>query len=234
MNHAKALGLALLAVLALSAALSQSAQAAEITAPAYPATLTGKDVQTAHGKLTRFTIGNGARFIECTVKITRWTLFSEKASRENITTHGEFIDCFANGLTAVPATVTMNGCDFTDSLSNLIAGTISVMCPAGKAIQIHIYENETKQKEGIAFCTYDIAEAGNTGLGSLSFAAGTLDGVADLTVGLNIKEIKTQSTIGSAGLCGIASGVTGNSSIVGTETLTGETGAGVAQAVMTQ
>lgn len=247
MNHVKALGLALLAALALSAVASSVAQAAEVTAPTYPANLTVKDAQTEHGKLTRFTIGNGARFIECTVANLTGTLTGEKASREKVTTHATFENCFANGLTAVPVTVTMNGCDLTLNIS-LTSATLSVMCPhtaedpvtkktLQHAIQIHIYENEAKHKENKPLCTYDITDEKGTinqNLGAISIAAGETDKVADLTLGVNLKEIRTTSTLGAAGLCGIASGVTGNSSLVGAYTVTGETSAGVAQGIMTE
>lgn len=238
----KALGLALLAVLALSAVVSSAAQAkgAEVTTTTYPANLTGKDVNTAHGKLTRLTIGNGARFVECTTANLTGTLpeagagEKEKATRETVTTHAEFSGCFANGLTAVPATVTMNGCDFTITGLKTTEAAGSVMCPGSAEIQVHIYENETQHGKNVSLCTYDIGNTNNQNLGKIGISAGTTDGVADLTLALNIVKIKTLSTIGSAGLCGIASGVTGESSLAGTNTVTGETSGGTAQGIMMQ
>ena len=56
----KALGLALVVVLAMGALSASAAQAENITAGAYPATLTMLDLNTEHGKLTRFTVGNGS------------------------------------------------------------------------------------------------------------------------------------------------------------------------------
>ena len=62
----KGLGLAMIAVLALSAMSATAAQANNVTAPKYPVTLTGLDTNSEHGKLARLTVGNGARYVECT------------------------------------------------------------------------------------------------------------------------------------------------------------------------
>lgn len=241
-NHLKALGLALIAVVALSALTASAAQATGgVTTATYPAFLTGKDVNTKHGTLTRLSIGNGARFVECTKADLDATIANEgKKSTTTVTVEPTYENCFANGLSTVPATVTLNGCDFTLSSTALAVkgvtnATAAVMCPEGKQIQIHIYENEAQHKAGVSLCTYDIGPTNNQKLGKITIEPGAVGGVEDLTFKLAITEITTNSTIGAAGVCGIKGGEVshGFSTLNGTYTVTGESDPGkVPQAIM--
>ena len=214
----KAAGLALIAVVALSA-MAAPAQANNVTASKYPVILTGIDDNTEHGKLVKLTIGNGARSIECTVDTLEATLTAETTA---ITTTPTYDECFANTDTKIPATVTMNGCDYTLEATSKTTGQVTIKCPEGKQIEVHLYENATKHAENKPLCTYDIKPQGPlSSIGIDTNNVGTA--TEDLTLTLKIEKIQTLSTIGSAIVCGIASGTTGNSSLSGSYTATGET-----------
>ena len=218
-RNLKALGLALLAIVALSAVVSSVAQANNVTASKYPTVITGIDDQVEHGKLVKLVIGNGARSVECTVDTLEATLTAETTA---VTTTPTYDECFANTDTKIPATVTMNGCDYVLEATSKTTGQATVKCPEGKQIEVHIYENAAKHAENKPLCTYDIkAQPALPGVGIETKNVGTA--TEDLTLNLQVKEIKTLSTIGSAIVCGIASGTTGNSTLSGSYTATGET-----------
>jgi hypothetical protein len=124
MRKFKTLGLAMVAVLAMSAVVA-SAASAQFTANAYPTTGTatsalGNDVFTVDGSSVEC-----AGHFEGTLKEASTTL----------TVTPTYSNCKAFGFAS--ATVAMNGCDylFHDVGSNT-AGQVSVHCPAGKNIVI--------------------------------------------------------------------------------------------------
>ncbi|HYJ21922.1 MAG TPA: hypothetical protein VEW07_07865 [Solirubrobacterales bacterium] len=231
----KAIGLALIAVLALSAFSATAAQGAEVTAGAYPATLTGKDVKTKHGELARLTIGNGARYVECESASLSATL-AGPAGQTEVSVSPSYAGCFSNGLTAVPATVTVNGCTFKLHATTKTEGQATVVCPEGKQIEVHVYENHTKHTENKPICTYDIAAQGPiTGakLGVIN------SGAANEGISVNLAELakfNVTSTMGPLSVCGV-NGTSGHAATTGS--LRGEyhvtgTSGGVATKVMLQ
>ncbi|HYJ21930.1 MAG TPA: hypothetical protein VEW07_07905 [Solirubrobacterales bacterium] len=194
------LSIVVIAALALSAISVTSAQARTLTAGAYPATVTGKDANTEHGKLIRITFGNGARYVECT--ITTLSTVLTKAETE-VTFTPTFSECFSNGFTAVPATVTPNGCHVVFHATGTTEGQISFRCPEGQAIQVHIYENATKHAENKPFCTYDIGPQGPITGATLSAMN---SGTSTEGVRVNLKELaifNATSTMGNLILCGV-------------------------------
>lgn len=136
----------LVAVLALNFALGTGvAHGNNITAESGAATLNGRDRNTEHGKLVRMTFGNGARFVEC----TNATLNSSITGPTTVVTMGtNFTKCWSNGLTAVPATVITNGCDFVFEATKKSVARTSVKCAKeNEQIEVHIYESEARHKK---------------------------------------------------------------------------------------
>ena len=214
----KALGLALVAVVALSAMAATAAQANNVTASKYNARITGTDLGTKAGEYTRLTVGNGARFVECATSTIEATLTKEETA---VTATPSYSGCFSNADVKIPATVTMNGCDYILEATSKTAGRATVVCPVGKQIEVHIYENATKHTENKPLCTYDIKAQGpltTVNIGTSNAGTAT----EDLLLGLAVTGIKTTSTIGSTIVCGIAAGAEGTSTLKGNITATGE------------
>ncbi|HYJ21929.1 MAG TPA: hypothetical protein VEW07_07900 [Solirubrobacterales bacterium] len=199
-RNAKTLGVVMITVLALSFAIAPAAHANNITAGAYPAVLTGKDVNTEHGKLTRITIGNGARFVECTTMTWSATLTSAQTEVDFTPTYA---GCFSNGLTTVPATITTNGCVYRIHPTSTTMGQTTIICPEGKQIEIHIYENTTRHEENKPLCTYDIAAQGP--ITGITFSVAN-PGLANEGFRMNFTDLakfNVTSTMGSLVVCGV-------------------------------
>ncbi|HYJ21927.1 MAG TPA: hypothetical protein VEW07_07890 [Solirubrobacterales bacterium] len=228
----KALGLALIAVLALSAFSATASQgAAVVTAGAYPATLEGKDVKTKHGELARLTIGSGARYVECTTATLAATI-SEAKTEVDVTP--SYSGCFSNGLTTVPATVTMNGCFFRLHATTTEKGQATVVCGGGAKIEVHVYESAVKHEENKPICTYDIEGQGPITGAKLGIINA---GEPNEGISVNLAELakfNVTSTMGPLSVCGV-NGTSGHAattgSLRGEYHVTGKSG-GVATKVM--
>ena len=234
-RNLKALGLSLIAVLALSAVVASAAQANNVTAAKYTASLTGKDLGKKAGEYARLTIGNGARFVEC----EEATLTASLAKAETvITVTPVYNKCFANGLTTVPATVTTNECDFVLEATSKTTGRASVKCPTGKQIEVHVYENAAAHTAKTSLCTYDISDKivsekkQNQNLEKITIEKGSEGGVEDITLKLAISNIAINSTIGAAGVCGVKGPAETTGTLNGNVTVTGN--AGGATAIMVE
>ena len=230
-QNLKALGLSLMAVLALSAVVASAAQANNVTAAKYTATLTGKDLGKKAGEYARFTVGNGARFIECEESIYTATLVKAETV---ITVTPTYNKCFANGLTSVPATVTMNECDYMLEATSKTTARLSVKCPVGKQIEIHLYENAAAHTAKTSLCTYDISDKvvaekkQNQNLEKITLEKGTEGGVEDITLKLALEKVAVNSTIGAAGVCGVKGPAETLATLNGTATITGNAGGATA------
>ena len=226
MRHVKAAGLALVAVVALSA-MAAPAQANNVTASKYPVVITGTDLGTKDGEFTRFTIGNGARFVECSASTLEGTLSNEEAL---VALTPNFSGCFANGDTKIDATWTWNGCYWGMGVGLPPSIQLTLSCPGGKYPELHIYENHTRHTENKKLCAYDLSAQGPLAAGSLEISnSGTA--TEDMVLNLSVAGVKTSSTSGSAILCGIASGGEGTSTLKGRDTITGETDNGTKEHV---
>ncbi len=228
MNHRlKALGLVLIAVLALSAFAAAAAQAStpiesELAVPA--TNVDTKDVTgTEDGKLARFTIGTGALFIECT-ESNQLTVTPFTKSTTTATATPHFEKCFRNGLTTVPVTVTHNGCTLTLTATppsgGVTLGDVTIDCPEGKTIEVHVYESAAAHTANKSFCTYTIGPQTLTGATITATGAGA---TRDLDINLSTLSAAKVTNDGTAGLasCGLAVGATGNGSFSGKFTATG-------------
>jgi hypothetical protein len=184
------LGLALVAIFAMSATAASAASQGELTSDG-SVSLTGTDS-------TAFRI----KFIKeqeyyCH---THYTI-----GKEDVTPHGfvtgslttltmapQFSDCeMVIGANEGPGTFTMNGCDFLLHIGKGEAGvygtTLDLICPAGNVVEFHSYSNESHTT---TVCTFKLgaqtgltgATAKNTGEGIT--LNGTFKGIHDTRTGL--------------------------------------------------
>ncbi len=159
-HRLKALGLAVVAVLSMSAVLASAAQAETgvLTPQVPPAIVTGEQLG---GGIT-FDIGAAPlKTVSCGTSDLDATLFGPMDPVTFTPTY--------EGCTSLPGfqpvTVTTNGCDYTlgftrPGSTNDPPGTgkltAGIDCPVGQQIEIHIYENAVKHAENVSLCTYDI------------------------------------------------------------------------------
>ena len=129
----KALGLAMLAVFAMSAVAAQGASAASsLTAESYPVTLTGTQTNIHKFQLTALGLST-----EC--EISKFTGTSASAAAGTaVTVHPAYEKCKAFGLSA---TIDTEGCDFIVHPGATLAadkytGTIDVECSGANVIKI--------------------------------------------------------------------------------------------------
>ena len=235
-RNLKTVGLSLITVLVLSAVAASAAHANNVTAGAYKANLTGKDLGTKAGDFVRLTIGNGARWIECEEDSYTATLSGPETV---ITVTPKYNKCFANSLTTVPVTVTVNECDYVLEATSKTTGRASVKCPDGKQIEVHVYESEAAHETLTALCTYDIGSSvvgekkQNQNLEKITIEKGSSGGVEDMTLKLAITNIQIKSTFGAAGVCGVKGPADTTGTLTGNVTVTG-TSSGFATAIMIQ
>jgi hypothetical protein len=211
-RNLKALGLAVVAVLAMSAVVASAAQAeaGTVTAEKYPVTLTGSQVGT-----NELVVGNGARRVSCATANAHGTL---AAASTSLTLTPSYSTCTSTG--GLPVTVTVNGCDYNLAPTKVTATTGNVICPAGKQLVVDVYATAAKHTENVRACEYQIGEQKGLSAGEYHLeGAGT---TREITATLNVTNIVTKNTIGSKLLCGLAAGETGTSVLTGTQTLTGE------------
>jgi hypothetical protein len=159
----KAFGIAMSAI-AMFAVMASAAHAetGELTATEYPAFITGEQV----GPVV-FDIGAGpARTVECAISRMDSTI---TGPTDPVTFKPSYAGCisFPGG---VPATVTVNNCDYgfgvskpnTTGIALPTTGRLhaSLNCPVGPPLEIHVYENAAKHMENVTTCRYDIGAQG--------------------------------------------------------------------------
>lgn len=190
---------AAMSAMAMFAVLASAAQAETglLTAGEYPAFITGQQ-----GIGGAYDIG--ARNVECATSDLNGTI---GAPADPVTLKPIYANCVSNP-GALPVTVTTNGCDYSFGVSKpgttLIESPttgrlhVSLTCPAGQQLEIHIYENAVKHGENISTCTYDVPSQGPVFAGIYHNVAGAPgDVVATVNAPLN-----ALSTIGPAAICG--------------------------------
>jgi hypothetical protein len=151
-RNIKALGLAFAAMLCMGAvaASAASAQTQGVLTSDGPVTLTGEN--TGEGFDNAFTSQAG------NVTCTEGTYTGHKVGGEELLESGEttatitpkYVKCQAHtffNLITLPATVTMNGCDYVfhvgDKTGEHTYGvSADLVCPSGKHVDIHVYEGE--------------------------------------------------------------------------------------------
>jgi hypothetical protein len=219
-RNLKMLGLAAVAVLSMSAMLAPAAQAENgfLTAESYPTVLTG----TQTGALVSTVVANGVRSIHCTNANLDGTITGAASFVTIAPTY--------SGCTALPgnlpATILMNGCDYTVWLTRPgstghPAGTggvsTTIDCPAGSVIEKKIYETAAKHTAGTPLCHYTLAAQGPLAAGTYHNNAGP---PKDITWTMEVKPV-TVNKIGPAILCGAAAGANVATTAKGTYTIEG-------------
>jgi hypothetical protein len=200
-RNLKALGLALVAVFAMSALAASAAQALpELTAGAH-GTAVGteiihKDVGTGNNVGHEFTVGN--RKIKCDeVSFTGDNLATSQTTLTVTPSYNKCTTTPALGV-VLHGTVTLNGCDYmfhaTGFDAPLWTASVDIVCPKDKLIEVHLYKNAGHTEEA---CTITIGpQEGLTG-NSIENVAGSPN---DLRI---IHDVNVAVTIhGSKVLCG--------------------------------
>lgn len=196
--------LIVISVLAIGVGTASSAQASEFTASEYPAEISGEQV-------VPYTFSIGVNKIICdAVKVT----ISQAMPLSLVTEQPTFAKCAVG---ARPATATLNGCDFLASVN----GTKSISCPAGKAIQVHIYANAAAHAAKEDQCEINIAAQEGLGTTTYENKAGSPE---DIKATDNISSIAYTIVKGTKLLCG-SNGV---GTLAGEMTLKAKNSGGVA------
>lgn len=151
MRNLKVLGLAFVAVLAMSAFAASSASANQATFTGGPTTL-GHDTEGAVNALT------GAAGVECAT-----ATYPGSVSGSTLTTALEFGGCITSA--GAPATVTPNGCHYTITLGTRgtpnTPATAHLDCPEGQQVVVHIYNDPAPHMQNA--CTIEIPGQKNLG-----------------------------------------------------------------------
>lgn len=122
MRNVKVLGLALVAMFAMSAATATAASADDFTAEKYPATLTGSNT-TANDQLV-LTTG----IVNC--KKSTYTA-TVSAATTSVSVTPSYSECTAFGF---PSAIDTNGCKYIFNVGAGTTGDADISCEAGKSI----------------------------------------------------------------------------------------------------
>jgi hypothetical protein len=213
-RNLRALGLALVAVLALGAVLASAASATpRITVSKYPATLKGEQKG-----INEFILPGGRKFKCSKANFTgEYTKTQSEAATWSISAIPSYEECTAEILGNIdPVTVTMNSCYFTftsgetkNASTTEQTGTVHVKCTVpGDKIEVHVWENSTKHKAGEAtLCTYTIPEVNNQNLASVTYtlsSGGSANPHTYVTINANVKNIHVTRSSGTLTNCGAA------------------------------
>jgi hypothetical protein len=210
-------GVAVVAMLSMSAVVASAAHAAtgKFTAEAYPATITGTQVVVDH-----WTFAGGVRTVTCEDVTFHGTI---TASSDPMTLNPTYNKCHSQA-GVLPATITMNGCDYTlfPQTVTSTTGTLQTTldCPAGRDVEIHIYENAAKHAANQPLCQYTINAQGPIPAGEYHDEG---SGAAEDVTWTTTETPAATVTKGSKILCGAAAGAAVPLHTQGTITLKAET-----------
>jgi hypothetical protein len=199
MRNLRILGLAFVAMLAMSAVMAAGASGNELTAEEYPATLTGvKDPTEAAPDKLVLTAGN----ISCTTPKYDATL---NKAETTVSVTPSYTGCTSFGF---PATVHINGCTYLLHLgaAGSTAATVDIVCPAGQEITI----TANPAEHGLTpKCTVHIKPQTLGGSVTIkNIGAGT---TRELTLEINLTNIHYTHTEGTGlGKCSAGTGATGS------------------------
>ncbi|HET7454920.1 MAG TPA: hypothetical protein VFJ76_05310 [Solirubrobacterales bacterium] len=226
----KMLGVAMsaMAIFAIAASAAH-AETGKLTAAPYPAILTGEIEPGGTG----FAVGPYG--VQCSTSTTTGTIVGPV---DPVTLIPTFANCVAQP-GATPVTVTTNGCDFSFGVSRPgTTGIVSpstgrmqawLICPAGKWLEIHVYQNGFQHAMNVSTCTYDLGTQGPVP-GGIYHNTNPVGAPPDVLMTIDAT-FNAINTIGPAGLCGGEAGqqipatVTGNYTIRAYEDLGGAEGA---------
>jgi len=148
----KTLGVAFVAVFAMSAVVASAVHAGQFTTAVSPAELTGEQVEFEGSKLHVFTAG--LRKVSCSKATFTGT---STTPTKSITVTPVYEECLS---ATFPVTVTMNGCDylFNEPVAGggSFTGTVNLECPTEKPVEVHIYTSAANHKAGVSVCTITV------------------------------------------------------------------------------
>ena len=203
-RNLKALGLGLIVAVAFSAVAASAASAVEYHSSTTPTTLFGVQSNTHEFGIA------GIGGVTC--KVAEFSGTQTGTTAKTVTITPTYKECTAFG--DPTATVNMTGCDFLfnqpTGSAPTYTGTVNVVCPTGKTIDITF-------KLGSDECTLTIP--GQTGLGTVSYT----NNKPHVDVSSNVSKI-TYSRDGT-GLCTTISAEATNGTYKGNVTLKGNAGA---------
>ncbi|HEY8810064.1 MAG TPA: hypothetical protein VIM28_08580 [Solirubrobacterales bacterium] len=192
----KTLGLALVAVLAMSVVVASAAHAEEgekkFEAGKYNAFLTGEQIAGAgHGAELAFNIGVFGQ-VKCS-KVLFDAIMTVATS--TVTMAPTYSGC---AIGTKPVTTTLNGCEFLFHGS----GAVDLTCPAGQSLIIHLYASAAEHKLGNVLCEYTVGP--QAGLKEITFTNTTTISPDDVDITFNIKKIAVKRIKGTEPNCGVA------------------------------
>ena len=167
-RNLKVMGLALAAVFALSAV---AASAASAEPALFTAEVGAGETAKVHGGQTEafgdtFTVNGNP--LSCEVAEVSGKAGTAGPSSTTVSLKPEYENChvIALGFITLPATVTVNGCEYkfnatkntpdTESNNTPFGADLTIVCPENQQIEIHVYEDATKHANDEPLCTYDI------------------------------------------------------------------------------
>ena len=202
-RNLKTLGLALLAMSALSVGAPAAAQALESPIfeidAAGEATLTGEQVEVGSHKDHTFTLSSGRGF---TCNVAKFEGTAVNGTNE-LTLTPTYDECFSNG--TQPTTVTTNGCKYRLSGGSLVdahsikEAEVHLVCPEGSELEIHVYSSHNNHTEGTILCTYKVAPFTNE---TANAYQNTTNARHDVDVTTTVSGIAVKRVGGSALVCG--------------------------------
>ena len=194
-NHLKALGLALVAVFALSAVAASAASAnpALFTAEVGAGETAGIDGGQTSAFGNTFSIGGKPWSCEEAALVGEALTAGPASTEATLTPQYRNCHVIIAGLT-FPITITVNGCHYkfnatketTDTEGNPtpFSADLTIECNnAGEQIEIHVYASKAKHEADEPLCTYDIKPQGpiNNHIQLTNNAGGPNDVVAHIT-----------------------------------------------------
>lgn len=199
-RNLKAMGLAVVAVLALGAMSASAAHATAGTATVEGGGAVGYTATQIGGGHT-FTLPGG-RTLSCATAVFSGTV-TDGSSETVATPTYETCHAVVSGST-VPATVTLNGCTYRFTLETPSGSFWNALthleCP-GAGVQIHLYLNHENHTNNINLCTYEVKPQTVSGVRFSNAANG------DIQINAVEAEVTLTKTFGTIGNCGGSSSV---------------------------
>lgn len=211
-------GLVVVLTLSIAAMTAASALAVEGVGEAgsYPATITATQIGSI---VTTLGVG-GSRSMRCTTEKFSGTL-SGPASTLTITP--TYAGCVTNP-GGGPASITMNGCDYSVTASQRLSSTSgkgvgSLVCPVSGIVEI-----VATSTAGSVLCEWRVSSQGPLESATWASKAST---PSDVEISFNLSGIQAKVVKGTLAACGAAVGGTTSASTVGEVTATADNSSGI-------
>jgi len=229
-RNLKVMGLALVAVFALSAVVASAASAQGKLTSDGPVTLTGSEVGAEPDGLEAFGLKvqcPGSTITGHAYNVTPHGLIANGATTATLTPHYKQAN---ENCTVAPggfiATVDMNGCDYVIHIGTLPAVTLDVICPVGQEITVTIFTNAHDHTvTNKPMCILHIKEQKGLAGASVTNGVGDLN-IAGTVTGIHVFRTSTGT---HPVLCPSATITTGK--FILNDTAKGTNGAGAATSV---